>query len=386
VSNPFGGAFQLGWLALPVTLFWFLGCMNAINLIDGMDGLAAGVVFFASGTLFAASLLFGNLPTAILCAALAGTVLGFLFFNFHPASIFLGDSGSLLLGFLLACIGLRGAQKSQMVVALLIPVVALGLPIFDTALAVVRRRLKALPISCSDRQHIHHKLLDMGLSRRRAVLILYAACLGFGGLALLMAAARSILAATAFISLGALTVLLLRVIGRFEFHLLKERLGAYADKRRMGVQCRTAAHVAATSMQNADSVELLWQHFAGAAEKMELDEATLTVFGPNGDGRSAFRWCLGNGNGHGGGNGKGAGKHGGIRGRAVIHSSHDARWTAVFPLHTNGTRLGQLHVHKHTNGQGLAREVPEVLHELTQALCVHLERVHASRVHTGASG
>jgi UDP-GlcNAc:undecaprenyl-phosphate GlcNAc-1-phosphate transferase len=385
VSNPFGSALYLGWIALPLTAFWFLGCMNAINLIDGMDGLAAGIVFFATATLFTTSVLFGNASAALICAALAGAVLGFLFFNFHPASIFLGDCGSLLLGFLLACIGVRSAQKSQMVVALLIPVIALGLPIMDTALAIVRRRLKSLPFSASDRQHIHHKLLEMGLNHRSAVLVMYAACVVFGGLALLMTAANSLRVALALGALAALTIPAMRLIGRHEYLLFKRKIGAYVEHRRQGAALRAAAYVASASMRNADSVESLWQTFARAAERMEFDEASLTVFGPkrsdNGGARRAYRWKSNgsNGNKRSDGNGKGSpGGDGAALDTNAGGRAADVRWTAVFPLHTNGTRLGQLHVHKHTNGHPLTPEVPETLQLLTKALSINLDRVRHS--------
>jgi len=328
VSNPFGAPIQLGWLALPVTLFWFLGCINAINLVDGMDGLASGVVLFACAALFTTSMFFGNAPSALLSAALAGALLGFLVFNFHPASIFLGDSGSLLLGFLVACIGLRGAQKSQTVVALLIPVIALGLPIVDTALAILRRSLKALPFFVSDRQHIHHKLLEMGMSHRLAVLLMYGTCLVLAELALLMTAANSLQAAGLLAVLGLGTFLALRIIGRHEFQLLRRRLGGYAERRRQRLQCRAAGYVASASMRQVESVDRLWQVFTRAAERMQLDEAALTVFSPNGDGPLTFRWS-GNGNGN---------------GPAARHGAADAEWTAVFPLRTNGTPLGRLQV------------------------------------------
>ena len=190
-----------------------------------------------------------------------------------------------------------------MVVALLIPVIALGLPIMDTALAIVRRRLKSLPFSASDRQHIHHKLLEMGLSHRNAVLVMYASCVVLGALALLMTAANSLRSAVALGAVALLTIPAMRIIGRHEYHLFKQKMGAYVETRRSGARCRAAAYVASASMRNAGTVESLWQTFARAAEKMELDEAALTVFGPNGNRPRAFRWKRDGGNGSGNGSG-----------------------------------------------------------------------------------
>ena len=189
LANPFGGAVRLGYLAAPITLVWFLGCMNAMNFIDGLDGLAGGVAVFAAAAMFAMSIIFGNSSTAALSAALGGAALGFLFLNFHPASIFLGDSGSYLLGFLIACIGLQGSTKGEGGAALAIPLVALGLPVLDTALAIVRRWSARRPLlSGSDRRHIHHRLVDAGLGQRRAALALYGVCFALAVCAAAMAA------------------------------------------------------------------------------------------------------------------------------------------------------------------------------------------------------
>src|SRR5690606_22890845 len=143
-------------------------------LIDGLDGLAAGVVFFAGVTNFVVAYISGSVMTALIMAAMLGSVLGFLIYNFNPARIFMGDSGSYLLGYVLAVTALAGAsQKASTAVALLVPIVALGVPIFDTLFTIVRRFLERRPIFSPDRGHVHHRLLDLGLTHRRAVVILY---------------------------------------------------------------------------------------------------------------------------------------------------------------------------------------------------------------------
>jgi UDP-GlcNAc:undecaprenyl-phosphate GlcNAc-1-phosphate transferase len=164
VSNPFGGSIYLGWLSLPVTVFWLVGLSNAFNLIDGIDGLASGVAFFATSTLLAVALFLGNILPSLFTAALAGATLGFLRYNFNPARIFMGDSGSLFLGFTIAAISIHGSAKAHAAVAILIPIVALGLPIIDTLLAMARRLYRGLPIPTADREHIHHKLIKHGFS------------------------------------------------------------------------------------------------------------------------------------------------------------------------------------------------------------------------------
>ncbi|MBI4514610.1 MAG: hypothetical protein HY699_02180 [Deltaproteobacteria bacterium] len=207
VSNPFGGGpIALGWLAAPVTLLWVVGITNAFNLIDGLDGLAAGVALIASATLFVMSVAGGRIEVALLSVALAGALAGFLYYNFNPASIFLGDCGSLLLGYLLATLSIRASHKGATAVVILVPILTLGLPIMDTLLAMLRRLLGALRVVQSDRsrneyrflvigsasifradrEHIHHRLLALGLTHRRAVLVLYGACLLLAGAALLL--------------------------------------------------------------------------------------------------------------------------------------------------------------------------------------------------------
>lgn len=174
-------------LALPLTIFWVLLITNAFNLIDGLDGLAAGSALFSTLVVVVISLVLSNHLVSFLAIALAGAILGFLRFNFNPASIFLGDSGSLFIGFMLSALGLAGSQKAQTMVGVAIPVVSFGLPILDVGLAVLRRMLNGKPLFEADREHIHHKLLDRGLSQRTVVLILYGvtAALGLFSLAML---------------------------------------------------------------------------------------------------------------------------------------------------------------------------------------------------------
>jgi UDP-GlcNAc:undecaprenyl-phosphate/decaprenyl-phosphate GlcNAc-1-phosphate transferase len=163
-------------ISLAFTVLWCVGITNAFNLIDGLDGLASGAALFALTTMFVVASIHGNVGAALLTIALAGATLGFLFYNFYPASIFLGDSGSLFLGFMLAGVGLLSSAKGQTVVAVAIPVVSLGLPVLDTTLAIVRRFLRGQPIFSADRGHIHHRLLGLGHSPRKVALLLYGAC------------------------------------------------------------------------------------------------------------------------------------------------------------------------------------------------------------------
>jgi UDP-GlcNAc:undecaprenyl-phosphate/decaprenyl-phosphate GlcNAc-1-phosphate transferase len=186
---------SLGTLfALPMTVFWVLLITNAFNLIDGLDGLAAGSSFFSTMVIFVVSLLRGNFTVSFITLALAGAILGFSRYNFNPATIFLGDSGSLFIGFVLSALSLGGSQKATTIVAVAIPVVALGLPIMDVTLAVARRFLGGKRLFLGDDDHIHHKLLKRGFSQRGAVLILYAVTASFGILSLVLFHGESALA------------------------------------------------------------------------------------------------------------------------------------------------------------------------------------------------
>jgi UDP-GlcNAc:undecaprenyl-phosphate GlcNAc-1-phosphate transferase len=169
----FGQTEVLSLSSLLVTMLWFLGCMNIWNLIDGMDGLASGVGLLVSGTLTLVAIHHENVGVAITAAALAGSLAGFLLYNWHPACIFLGDSGSLLIGLLIGVIGVQGSFKGPSAISILLPILAMGLPISDTALAIFRRWVRNLPLSAADRRHVHHLLIGLGLNPRQAALLLY---------------------------------------------------------------------------------------------------------------------------------------------------------------------------------------------------------------------
>lgn len=160
-------------LSFIITVFWIVGVTNAINLIDGLDGLAAGVSGIACISLFVVAVVRHQANMAILLIALVGAIVGFLPYNFNPAKIFMGDTGSTFLGYLMAVLSIAGAMKSVATISLVVPLLVLGLPIFDTAFAILRRVINGRPIGEADRGHIHHRLVDMGLSHRSAVTVLY---------------------------------------------------------------------------------------------------------------------------------------------------------------------------------------------------------------------
>lgn len=189
ISNPLGGYLYLEWLAIPFTILWIVSLTNVVNLIDGLDGLAAGVSIIAGITIFIVALKQGFYPAAVMVAALVGATIGFIKYNFNPAIIFMGDTGSMLLGYILATISIYGAVKTATTLALIVPAIALGLPIMDTAFAIARRYSNGRPIFQPDKGHFHHRLLAMGFSQKQAVLLMYAisALLGVSALVLMEA-------------------------------------------------------------------------------------------------------------------------------------------------------------------------------------------------------
>lgn len=174
-ANPLTGRLMwLGYWAVPISIFWIVAITNCINLIDGLDGLAAGISSISALTLAAVSLINGYYIYAAIFMCLAGSTIGFLPYNFNPAKIFMGDTGSLFLGFILAVMAIEGTVKGATMIAVIVPVLSLAVPIFDTTFAIIRRKLAGRPVMEADKGHLHHRLLDKGLSQKQTVLVLYA--------------------------------------------------------------------------------------------------------------------------------------------------------------------------------------------------------------------
>lgn len=187
VSNPFDevdGLIELGSMSIPVTIFWVIGITNTVNLIDGLDGLAAGVASISAMSLLFVAALNGFFSVAIIAAILAGSAFGFLPHNFNPAKIFMGDTGALFLGYMLSVIAIKGVMKSVAAIGIAVPILVLGIPIFDTTFAIFRRLINKKPIWKADKGHLHHRLLAKGLTQRQTVLVLYliSICLGISAI------------------------------------------------------------------------------------------------------------------------------------------------------------------------------------------------------------
>lgn len=220
ITIPFSDSIQVQeWMSIAITLFWIVGVTNAVNLIDGLDGLAAGVSSIAILTIMILSFMMGNTTVFLLGAIVLGSALGFLYFNFYPARIFMGDTGALFLGFCIATLSILGFKKATLV-SFIVPLLIIGVPFVDTAFAIIRRKINRQPISVADKGHLHHCLLRMGFSHRTTVLIIYGVSLLFSALALILSQAA--LWVTAIVA-----VLLLLAIT-----LLGDRIGIIHTKKR----------------------------------------------------------------------------------------------------------------------------------------------------------
>ena len=277
IATPWGEPVALGMLALPFTLLWIVGVVNAMNLVDGLDGLAGGVALFALVTTFAIAFFRGEAIMALFSAALAGAVIGFLFYNFNPASIFMGDTGSMFLGFVLAAGSIWTNQKSSTAVAIIVPVVALGLPIADTLLAIVRRALRGRPLFSADKEHIHHRLLALGLSHRQAVMVLYGACIVLGSSALILSFANS--------GQTALVLSTLSIVGFFSVRRLGFLRRAPRHERRKNREVRALVREIDASLQRARTPTEVWDAVRpfGAAVSASRISLALPAVRPSGD-------------------------------------------------------------------------------------------------------
>jgi len=186
LTNPFSGSLTvLGFLAVPLTLLWVISFENLVNFSDGLDGLAAGITGITATVIIFASAKAGAFGVPPAAAAIAGSVLGFLPYNFHPASVFMGDAGAMYLGLAVAVLSVQGLVKSAVFMSVLAPILTMMVPISDMAFAVVRRKLGGLPVLQADHDHLHHRLLELGIGQRNVVLSIYLVSIAFGGLGLI---------------------------------------------------------------------------------------------------------------------------------------------------------------------------------------------------------
>ena len=289
-----GWTIQFGYLTYFVTVFWFLLFMNAVNLVDGLDGLAGGIVVFASLVMILLSVFKHDYFTAVVFTALAGSVLGFLRYNFNPASIFMGDSGSYFLGYVIAAMGIIGSVKSQVAPAMMIPVLALGVPIFDTLLSPIRRFFRGRKIFSPDNRHVHHRLQKMGFSTTKAVWLLYGITVGLCLLALIMVNMRDERAGLFLILLGLGAVVFIRKLGYFEYLGTDKFFGWLRDLTDdSGLsQHRRSFLNHQIEVSRASDMEELWQRLTEAGKYLRIDHMELKLthcFDKAADGQSGSK-------------------------------------------------------------------------------------------------
>ena len=281
--NVLGVYIKVGLLSYFVTVFWFILFINAVNLVDGLDGLAGGIVVFASVVMVILSILREDYLTALLFTALGGSVLGFLRYNFNPATIFLGDGGSYFLGYAIAGLSIMGSVKSQVGAAMLIPLLALGVPLFDTILSPMRRFVRGREMFKPDNRHVHHRLLDMGFTTKRAVLLIYMLTFALCIMAVVMVNIRDERAGLFLIVLGAGAVIFVRKLGYFEYIGSDKIYGWFKDLTDEAGISRERRSFLSLQIDTgrSENLEELWQNITSAFNMLEFDMAELHLNSKN---------------------------------------------------------------------------------------------------------
>jgi UDP-GlcNAc:undecaprenyl-phosphate GlcNAc-1-phosphate transferase len=266
-----------GLPSMAVTVFWFILFINAINLIDGLDGLAAGVVFFACMVMTILCLWTRDVPSALPFSTLAGASLGFLRYNFNPASIFMGDGGSYFLGYVVAGLSIATSVKSQVSAVILIPLVALGVPVFDTVLSPIRRFVMGKSMFRPDNGHIHHRLISMGLSTRRAVWSIYAISMVLCTFSLGLVYLHNLGVGVFLLSLGVVAILFMRKLGYLEYLAIDKVQGwikDVTDEAGFSHDRRSFLNLQ-LEIEHSGSAEELWGNVCQALKMLDFDMSEL---------------------------------------------------------------------------------------------------------------
>jgi len=281
VTSPFNTGVSLGFLALPVTVFWFVLVINAINLVDGLDGLAAGICLFVSLAMLFVCTSRNTIVPALAFASLAGALIGFLRYNFNPASIFMGDSGSYFLGFSLAALSVGGSMKGQVATAMLIPVIALVVPLIDTLWAPFRRFVLGRKMFQPDRSHIHHRLVKLGYTQQRAVLLIYGVTIFLGIGAMTLVHAQNDASALILFVLGVGVILITRYLGLPDFFSMR-RISVWArdltDEAGISHERRSFLNHQ-LRISGAENLDDLWQAVGDSLDSLGFDYGEFCYFG-----------------------------------------------------------------------------------------------------------
>ena len=346
VSFPLN-SIQLGPIfGFAVTVLWLVGITNAFNLLDGADGVAAGSAFFAATAVFVMSVALGNPAIGLVAAALAGAILGFLPFNFPPARSFLGDSGSMLAGFLLAGLAVEGSTKGPTLVAIAVPLVAFAVPVFDTTVTIVRRLARGQPLFQRDQGHVHHRLQQLGYSPRQVAGVIYGASAGFALLAMLFINPSVRSFAVVLIVVGLATLVVVRFLKLHELNELA-RLAKRGVLQPRSVVMNVQLRRAAERLESAQTLTDLHSALAILFKGSEFDEIVLNVAPPHERRKASFTWHLVDG----------------VFLEGGIDRQHD-EWEVVCPFDGEGW-VGVLHLRRRLGRRSLMMDL-NLLMEIVQ--------------------
>ena len=360
-----------GGLAFLVTVLWIVGTTNAFNLIDGSDGVAGGAALFASVSMGIIFALNGDPLGALVATILVGAALGFLYFNFPPASIFMGDSGSLFLGFMLASLAVITTQESSTLVAVTIPIVAFGIPLLDTVIAIVRRFLRHEPIFAPDRGHIHHRLADLGLSSRSVAVLLYVACAGCASLSMVLAAPGRPTVIPVFVVAGAVLILSVHRLNVPELTELTRVFGRGFQQRAV-ISHNVRVHAASSRMEDVNSLDEVVSELAAAFDGSEF--SAIEIFAENHIASHFIDHDLARRDGS------------GIRLRVDYQRilRADQEYELRLPIFNNDQRIGRLSLYRRSSGHRLYTDVRLLAQRLAPALGRVLLRVGGTQVGVGS--
>jgi UDP-GlcNAc:undecaprenyl-phosphate GlcNAc-1-phosphate transferase len=332
----FGQDHPLGPLAIPFTAFWLLGAINSLNLIDGMDGLLGCLGCIICSALAAMAFMNGHFHVAVIATAMAGSLLGFLCFNFPPATIFLGDCGSMLIGLVVGVLAIESSLKGPATVALAAPAALLIIPILDTSAAIVRRKLTGRSIYTTDRGHLHHVLLRRGLPSWGVLLLVGGLCFvaGVGAFSSLYLNSESLALLTVVVVVGLLVAT--RLFGHAEFLLIKERMLAVFFAVRHGHE-QGRVHESAVRLQGSADWKDVWRHVTACAEQLQLQAVCLDVNAPSLHEGYHARW-----------------------GRVPADAETPSFWRAEIPLAVRGQIVGRLEFAGQHGGDLIAEKIAQV--------------------------
>jgi UDP-GlcNAc:undecaprenyl-phosphate GlcNAc-1-phosphate transferase len=356
------GNHEFPWyLGLPVTIFWVMAITNAFNLIDGLDGLAAGSALFSTLVMFVVALLANGSLISLITLALAGAVLGFLRYNFNPATIFLGDCGSLFVGFMLSALALYGAQKAPTIIAVAIPLVSFGLPILETTLSILRRFISGRPVFTADREHIHHKLLDHGWSHRQVVIILYGVSAVFALLSLFLLWPTGSTLGLVLAVLGTGIWLGVQHLGYLEFGELRRVAQRTIEQRQIFVN-NLSIRRATEELKVAGSFQQISRILAAAFDSNDFDAfelrtdicASARVFDIDRENSPLLRWK---------------------KNSALIPVEFGNAWSITLDLVSNGNHhCGNLTIYRHYSQRDLQLDINLLTSTFAASLADALQR------------